>query len=90
MTSWPLRTDGLLISQSHEVDVLEPVVPPIVVAVNPPPNSIAALPLAFIDVTFDQDMFAGASTNSSSVTDPANYSLVGQSTGAATIECSPV
>ncbi len=53
-------SDGrLLISQSHEVDVLEPVVPPNVVAVNPPPNSIAALPLAFIDVTFDQDMFAG-------------------------------
>ncbi len=80
-------SDGrLLISQSHEVDVLEPVVPPSVVAVNPPPNSIAALPLAFIDVTFDQDMFAGASTDSSSVTDPSNYSLVGQSTGAATIE----
>ena len=59
-------SDGrLLISQSHEVDVLEPVVPPSVVAVNPPPDSIAALPLAFIDVTFDQDMFAGAATNMS-------------------------
>ena len=80
-------SDGrLLISQSHEVDVLEPVVPPSVVAVNPPPYSIAALPLAFIDVTFDQDMLAGAATNMSSVTDPANYTLVGQSTGAATIE----
>ena len=30
-------TDGrLLISQSHEVDVVEPVVPPAVAAVNPP------------------------------------------------------
>ena len=58
-------SDGrLLISQSHEVDVLEPVVPPSVVAVNPPPDSIAALPLAFIDVIFDQDMFAGAATDS--------------------------
>ncbi len=80
-------SDGrLLISQSHEVDVLEPVVPPNVVAVNPPPNSIAALPLAFVDVTFDQDMFAGAATDISSVTDPANFTLSGQSTGSATIE----
>ncbi len=80
-------SDGrVLISQSHEVDVVEPVVPPDVVATNPPPGSIAALPLAFIGVTFDQDMFAGAATNSSSVTDPANYSLVGQSAGAATID----
>ena len=80
-------SDGrLLISQSHEVDVLEPVVAPNVVAVNPPPDSIAALPLAFIDVTFDQDMFAGSASDVSSVTDPANYTLVGQSAGAATIE----
>ncbi len=83
-----LATSGgqLLISQSHEVDVLEPVVPPSVLAVNPPPGSIAALPLAFVDVTFDQDMFAGSAINSSSVTDPANYTLIGQSTGAATVE----
>ncbi len=79
-------SDGrLLISQSHEVDVLEPVVPPTVEAVNPPKGSIAALPLGFLSVTFDQAMYAGAATDSSSVTDPANYSLVGDATGKATI-----
>ena len=36
-------TDGrVLISQSHEVDVLEPVVPPAVIAVNPPPDASTA------------------------------------------------
>ena len=80
-------SDGrLLISQSHEVDVLEPVVPPNVVAVNPPPNSIAALPLAFLDVVFDQDMEVGPATDTSSVTDPANYTLVGSATGSVTIQ----
>ncbi len=80
-------SDGrLLISQSHEVDVLEPVVPPVVVATNPPSGSIAALPLAFIGVTFDQEMFTGSSTNSASVTDPADYSLVGQTSGPAIID----
>ena len=79
--------DGrLLISQSHEVDVVEPVVPPGVAAVNPPAGAVTALPLAFIDVTFDQDMYAGPAGDSSSVTDPANYALVGQATGAATIQ----
>src|SRR5262249_30820452 len=80
-------SDGrVLISQSHQVDVLEPVVPPSVVAVNPPPNSIAALPLVFLDVVFDQARFAGAANDSSSVTDPANYTLVGAATGAVTVE----
>ncbi len=80
-------SDGrVLISQSHEVDVLEPVVPPVVVATNPPSGSIAALPLAFIGVTFDQEMFTGSSTNSASVTDPADYSLVGQASGPAIID----
>ena len=74
--------DGrLLISQSHEVDVLDPVVPPNVVSVNPPPESVAALPLPLLSVTFDQDMFVGPSSDTSSVTDPANYVLTGATSG---------
>ncbi len=70
-------SDGrLLISQSHEVDVLEPIVAPQVVASNPPSGATESLPLGTISITFDHDMFQGSATDSRSVLDPANYQLV--------------
>ena len=54
-------SDGrVLISQSNQVDVLNPATAPLVVATNPPAGARSPLPLPFIAVTFDQDMFAGA------------------------------
>ena len=74
--------DGrVLISQSHEVDVLGPVTAPRVLSVNPPPGSDVALPLGSISVTFDQDMLADAATDPGSVLNPNNYELQGASAG---------
>ena len=66
--------------------MLSPIVAPTVVAVNPPADSVAALPLAMLSVTFDQDMFVGAASDTSSVTDPADYVLVGAVTGRAAVQ----
>ncbi|MCH5373133.1 MAG: hypothetical protein JJ992_04105, partial [Planctomycetes bacterium] len=69
-------SDGrVLLSQSSQVDVLNPIQAPVVVATNPPHQSIAALPLSLITVTYDQDMFVGAGTEAGSVINPANYLL---------------
>ena len=74
--------DGrVLLSQSHEVDVLGPVTAPQVVAVNPPPDAAVALPLGSISVTFDQDMLDDDVTDPRSVLDPSNYVLQGDSAG---------
>ena len=80
--------DGrLLISQSHEVDVLEPVVPPAVIAINPPPDGVDRRCRWRSSTSPSTRTCSPApATDSSSVTDPANYTLVGQSTGAATIQ----
>ena len=40
-----------------------------------PQRANAALPLPLVTITFDQDMFAGDPSDSSSVRDLANYSL---------------
>ncbi len=78
--------DGrVLISQSSQVDVLSPITRPVVVATNPPNQSIAALPLSLVTVTFDQDMIADSATDVNSATDPANYTLIGANGQAATI-----
>ena len=70
-------SDGrLLISQSHEVDVLEPVVAPQVVSSNPPSGATESLPLGTISVTFDHDMFQGSPADVRSVLNPSNYQLV--------------
>ncbi len=70
-------TDGrVLISQSHEVDVLSPVAPPQVISSNPPPGATESLPLGTISITFDHDMFQGNPTDSRSVLNPANYQLL--------------
>ena len=74
--------DGrVLLSQSHQVDVLGPVTAPHVVSVNPPPGADVALPLGSISVTFDQDMLADTTTDAGSVLNPNNYSLQGDSAG---------
>ncbi len=74
--------DGrVLLSQSHQVDVLGPVVAPRVLAVNPPPSSVVALPLGSVSVSFDQDMLADDATDPNSVLNPNNYVLQGNSAG---------
>src|SRR5204863_1326221 len=51
--------DGrLLVANGSQVDVIAPLVAPAVVRTNPVPDSIVALPLGRITVTFSQDMKA--------------------------------
>ncbi|MFO7898428.1 MAG: CARDB domain-containing protein, partial [Planctomycetota bacterium] len=46
--------DGrVLVSQSEQIDVFNPVSAPVVVATNPPADGVVALPLPVIAVTFD-------------------------------------
>ena len=74
--------DGrVLISQSHEVDVLSPVMPPLSPAATRPPVRPSALPLGTIGIVFDHDMDQGGPTDSHSVLDPANYPLIGDAAG---------
>src|SRR5690606_33783621 len=80
-------SDGrLLISQTHQVDVIAPATAPLVVATNPPAGARIALPQPFLSVTFDQDMFVGAADNAGSVLNPAYYSLEGETTGLQTVQ----
>src|SRR5262249_39713300 len=70
--------DGrVLVSQSHEVDVLNPVLPPVVVGTSPPAGGIAALPLTTLSVIYDQDMLADGADDPASVLNPDNYVLTG-------------
>src|SRR5207249_5124578 len=79
-------SDGrLLVSQSAQVDVLNPITNPAVLATNPPDQSVVALPLPLISVTFDQDMIADTATDATSVLNPANYTLVGADGQAASV-----
>ncbi len=65
-------SDGrILVSQSHQVDILYPAYAPVVVASNPPDDGIAALPLGTITVTFDQSMYVGNPQHPASVTNVA-------------------
>ncbi|HEX4609016.1 MAG TPA: putative Ig domain-containing protein, partial [Urbifossiella sp.] len=78
--------DGrVFLSQSHQVDVLGPLTPPHVAAVNPPAGAVAALPLAGISVTFDADMLADDPADPHSVLNPNNYRLTGDSAGAVSV-----
>ncbi|WP_404783509.1 putative Ig domain-containing protein [Altericista sp. CCNU0014] len=73
--------DGsVLLSQSLQVDKLNPVLVPRIVSVNPAPGATLALPLGTISVRFDQDM------DSASVLNPANYALIGSTQGAIAIQ----
>ena len=70
--------DGrVLISQSGQVDILNPRTAPRILAVNPPNNAIAALPLATVRITFDQPMLADDPAAPGSVTNIANFALSG-------------
>ena len=72
--------DGrILLSQSHQIDIFNPVIAPKVAATNPAPNAIVALPQGTISVTFDQDMFAGSANDTTSVLNPANFEVVSAS-----------
>ncbi|NIM47875.1 MAG: APHP domain-containing protein, partial [Gemmatimonadales bacterium] len=80
-------SDGrVLLSQSHQVDVINPVYAPSVVATNPPNEAIVPLPLPFISVTFDQDMFVDDPALAESVLNPDNYTLGGDVTGAQPVQ----
>ena len=74
--------DGrVLLSQSKQIDVLQPLQAPAVAAVDPPPGSIVPLPLAQVSITFDEDMFVGQASDADSVLNLADYSLVGANSG---------
>ena len=75
----------VLISQSHQVDVLGPVTAPNVVIVNPPPGVSVALPLGSISVTFDQDMLNDSPTDPAAVVNPSNFRLQGDAAGSVPI-----
>jgi YD repeat-containing protein len=70
--------DGrVLLSQTQQVDVLNPIRPPHVAWTNPVPQAVVALPLGSVSVTFDTDMLADDAGNAHSVLNPANYTLTG-------------
>ncbi|MGB3654095.1 MAG: CARDB domain-containing protein, partial [Rivularia sp. (in: cyanobacteria)] len=69
--------DGkVLVSQSNQIDIFNPVLAPEVKATNPAPGSTVALPQGTINVTFDADMFEGNVNDAASVLNPANYQLI--------------
>ncbi len=72
--------DGrLYITQSDQIDVFSPLLPPQVVAVNPAGGAQIAPGLNTAEVTFDGAMLANLAANS--VTDAANYVLTDATTG---------
>ncbi|MDH5639643.1 MAG: putative Ig domain-containing protein, partial [Nitrospira sp.] len=78
--------DGrLFLAQADQIDVLQAVVPPVVVATTPIHQGFAPLPIGTITVRFDQDMFVADPTTQSSVLNPHNYVLTGQTGGAVAI-----
>ncbi len=74
--------DGrVLLSQSHQIDVISPLLPPEVAFTNPPPDAIIPLPQDTIAVTFDQDMVEGDPEAAKSVLNSLNYVLTGGELG---------
>ncbi len=71
----------VLVSQSHQVDVLATAASPLVVSTNPPAAGLVALPLPALSVTFDQPMYVGTGAEAGSVVNPDNYLLVGETHG---------
>jgi len=76
----------LLLSQSHQVDVFNPVTAPMVVATNPPDQGIVALPFSTFVVVFDQDMLDAGPDDPASVANLANYTIFGETTGEVAIQ----
>ncbi|MCA9139121.1 MAG: tandem-95 repeat protein, partial [Planctomycetales bacterium] len=71
-------SDGrVLVSQSEQVDVISPIAVPEIVATNPAEQTIVALPLGLVSVTFSEDMFTGLGTELGSVLNPGNYAIRG-------------
>ena len=78
-------SDGrVLLSQSTQIDVLNPIVSPRVIATSPPRDAHVLLPVGQVIVTFDQPMY-DADSQLSSVLNPDNYSLMGEQSGTAVI-----
>src|SRR5262249_45136444 len=74
--------DGrVFVSQSHQIDVLRPILAPAVLATNPPNGATVVLPLGSVSITFDRDMFEGDVNDPRSVLDPTNYTLGGDGPG---------
>ena len=69
----------MLISQSNQVDVFSPLITPQIAFTNPSPDGIVALPRGTVFVSFDQEMYVGEATEANSLLNPANYSLIGES-----------
>ncbi len=82
---WRPATAGCSSANRSQVDVISPLSNPVVLATNPPDQSIVALPLSLVTVTFDQNMVADLATNGASATNPANYTLVGADGKAASV-----
>ncbi|MGB6300739.1 MAG: putative Ig domain-containing protein, partial [Rivularia sp. (in: cyanobacteria)] len=69
--------DGkVLVAQSNQIDIFNPVLSPDVKAINPAPGSTVALPQGKISITFDTDMFEGDIHEQNSVFNPNNYQLI--------------
>ncbi|MGO8654683.1 Ig-like domain-containing protein, partial [Rhizobium ruizarguesonis] len=73
-------------AQSHQIDVISPIVAPKVAFPNPADGAAVPLPFAEIAVTFDQDMLAGDGTEAGSVLNLANYALTKALGGAIAIK----
>ena len=65
--------DGrVLVAQSNQIDVLNPILTPHVVNVNPAPDALVPLPRGSIRVTSDRDMLVGGIGDGASVVAAAN------------------
>jgi hypothetical protein len=74
--------DGkVLLSQSRQIDLLQPITTPRVIGTNPPPDAIITLPEGRLAVAFDSDMLKVDASQLGSVLNPNNYQLVGEHGG---------
>ncbi|MGM0485754.1 MAG: putative Ig domain-containing protein [Planctomycetota bacterium] len=64
-----------LVSQSQQVDILNPALAPTVISTNPPQEAVAALPMTTVQISFDQDMYVGEASDPASILNPGNYEL---------------
>ncbi|WP_372898227.1 hypothetical protein, partial [Stieleria sp.] len=69
------RDGRVLISQSDAVDVLSPIAVPELIATHPAQQTVVALPLGLLRVTFSEDMFTGLGTQPHSILNPGNYAI---------------
>ncbi len=75
-------SDGrVLLSQTHQVDVLSLLTPPAVIATNPPNDTVVVLPLSNLAAVFDHDMYYTAAKDATSVLNLNNYQLIGAELG---------